>query len=170
VSPVGASGGDVLLMEVDERSDEAVYSAHAAELVQFAAGVVGPSDAADVVADAFLRLVGSPVWSQARDRRALWIRAVVFEARSLQRSSARRRDREVRVAAGSSQVSPPPSIEDDAVRTALEKLSPQQRAVVVLTYWRDLDPAGVADLLDIGEGAVRKQLARARHKLQEELS
>ena len=89
VSPVRGFGGDVVLMGVDERSDRAVYSAHAGELVQFATGVVGPSDAEDVVADAFLRLVGSSVWPQARDRRALWIRAVVLEARSLQRSSVR---------------------------------------------------------------------------------
>ena len=42
----------------------------------------------------------------------------------------------------------------------------QQRAAVVLTYWRDLDPAEVAKLLGVTDGAVRKHLSRARKKLK----
>lgn len=49
-------------MEVDERSDEAVYEAHAAELVRFATGLVGVDDAPDIVADAFVRVTQAPVW------------------------------------------------------------------------------------------------------------
>jgi RNA polymerase sigma-70 factor (ECF subfamily) len=45
-------------------------------------------------------------------------------------------------------------------------LSPQQRAVVYLTYWDDLTPAQVAVLLAVSEGTVRKQLARARVHLR----
>jgi len=56
-----------------------------------------------------------------------------------------------------------PSI--DAHR-ALSELSPQQRAVVYLTYWDDLTPAQIAVLLDVAEGTVRKQLARAREALR----
>ncbi len=52
-------------MGVDLRSDEAVYEKHARELVGFATGMVGPDDAPDVVADAFLRLMASPVWVEA---------------------------------------------------------------------------------------------------------
>ena len=50
------------------------------------------------------------------------------------------------------------------------KLSPQQRAVVVLTYWQDLTPSAVAELLDVSEGAVRKHLARARKHLRRVLA
>ena len=53
----------------------------------------------------------------------------------------------------------------DAQR-ALAGLSPQQRAVVYLTYWDDLTPAQVAALLGVSEGSVRKQLARAREQLR----
>ncbi len=48
-------------------------------------------------------------------------------------------------------------------------LSPQQRAVVFLTYWEDLEARSVADLLGVSEGTVRKQLGRARIRLREVL-
>lgn len=155
-------------MEVDVRSDEAVYEQHVAEMVRFATGLVGRDDAADVTTEAFLRVSSSPVWADARDRRALWFRAIVFEARSLARESSRRRHRELRANSGrvNSEDAPP----DDRIETALEELSTQQRAVVLLTYWLDLDPAQVAELLDVSDGTVRKQLARARKKLKEALS
>jgi DNA-directed RNA polymerase specialized sigma24 family protein len=154
-------------MSVDLRPDEVVYEAHARELVRFAAGLVGPADAADVVADAFVRVVASPVWTEARDRRALWFRAVTFEARSLQRSAMRRRAREASVAAAdTNSISPGPMLGDERVQDALDVLSVQQRAAVVLTYWQDLGPGDVAKLLGVTEGSVRKQLARARKKLR----
>ena len=48
----------------------------------------------------------------------------------------------------------------------MASLSEQQRAVVFLTYWEDLAPAQVADLLGVSDGTVRKQLARARDQLR----
>jgi RNA polymerase sigma factor (sigma-70 family) len=56
------------------------------------------------------------------------------------------------------------------VAAALDLLPLQQRAVVVLTYWLDLDPASVAQVLGVSDGTVRKQLARARARLKEALS
>jgi DNA-directed RNA polymerase specialized sigma24 family protein len=41
---------------------------------------------------------------------------------------------------------------------------------VVLTYWDDLDRASVARLLGISEGAVKRHLARAHHRLRELLT
>jgi len=61
-----------------------------------------------------------------------------------------------------------PEIEPE-VAAAVARLSPQQRAVVFLTYWDDLDAATVANLLGVSEGTVRKQLGRARNKLREVL-
>jgi RNA polymerase sigma factor (sigma-70 family) len=55
------------------------------------------------------------------------------------------------------------------VLEAVSRLSLRQRAVIVLTYWNDLDPASVAGLLRISEGAVRSHLARARALLKEYL-
>jgi RNA polymerase sigma factor (sigma-70 family) len=154
-------------MEVDTRSDAAIYEAYAPELVRFATGIVGPSDAADVVADAFVALMAAPVWVEAVNHRALLYRRVLFEARSRLRSAQRRRAREDR-AAPTATVDFPDLRPD--VAAAVRALSSQQRAVVVLTYWQDLTPTAVADLLAISEGSVRKHLARARKHLRKVLT
>jgi RNA polymerase sigma factor (sigma-70 family) len=48
-------------------------------------------------------------------------------------------------------------------------LGVRQRAVIVLTYWADLEPAAIADWLGVSEGSVRSHLARARANLREVL-
>ncbi len=55
------------------------------------------------------------------------------------------------------------------VAAAVARLSSQQRAVVFLTYWDDLDARAVADLIGVSEGTVRRQLGRARDRLREVL-
>jgi RNA polymerase sigma-70 factor (ECF subfamily) len=151
---------------IDETSAD-LYSRHAVELTRFATGLVGPSDAADVVSEAITRLMTSRIWSQATNPRALMFRAVLYEARMFHRSLRRRLVREARAA--SREAYELPSIEPEVAR-AVAGLSPQQRAVVFLTYWQDLDAGSVADLLGVSEGTVRKQLGRARDKLREVLS
>ena len=163
VSPGWGVGDDLGLMVVESRTDADVYAAYADELVRFATGLVGPADAQDVVAEAVIRVMSSPVWEEANNRRALLYRAVWFEARSLQRSAARRRAREV-LAVGREVVDPPEPRPD--VWRAVSVLSPQQRAVVFLTYWEDLNPRSIAEVLEISEGTVRRHLARARRRLK----
>ena len=58
---------------------------------------------------------------------------------------------------------------DVDVRAALTELSPQQRAVVFLTYWEDRSIPDVAAVLDVTEGTVRRQLARAKDRLRKVL-
>ena len=169
MSPGEGSGGDLWVMDVVESTDEEVYAAHAAEVVRFACTLVGATDAPDVTADAFVKVTTSSVWADARDPKALWMRAVVFQARTWQRANSRRRAREHRAPRVPTVVAgPEPG--DPHVAAALEQLPMQQRAAVVLTYWLDLDPAGVADVLGVSEGTVRKQLARARARIREVLS
>jgi RNA polymerase sigma-70 factor (sigma-E family) len=48
-----------------------------------------------------------------------------------------------------------------ALRSALAKLPPRQRAVVVLRYHQDLSEAQVAELLGITVGTVKSQAAKA---------
>lgn len=143
-----------------------LFSRHATELTRFATGLVGPSQAADVVADAMARLMAARVWGEAVNPRALMFRAVLFEAKMFHRSRRRRLSREAR--ASQREAFEMPEIEPE-VAAAVARLSPQQRAVVFLTYWNDHDAATVAELLCVTEGTVRKQLGRARDRLREVL-
>ncbi len=156
-------------MDVGTRTDEAIYEAYAPGLVRFATGLVGWSDAPDVVAESFIRLFGSSIWASTENHRALLYRRVYLDALSWIRSDHRRRAREQNAAAPEHQVPDFPAVEP-TIAGAVRALSSQQRAVVFLTYWDDLSPSEIAALLDVSEGSIRKQLARARAHLRKALS
>ena len=56
--------------------------------------------------------------------------------------------------------------ERDALWRLVRELPPQQRTVIVLRYYEDLDDATIAELLHCAQGTVRTQAKRALDKLQ----
>jgi RNA polymerase sigma factor (sigma-70 family) len=152
---------------VGELTAAEAYEKHADALVRFATGLVGPTDAPDVVQTAVYRAVSSTAWPGAVNQRAYLFRSVLNEARMHHRSTMRRRAREIRAAALDEYASSEAPLPRPEILEQVAKLSVRQRAVVVLTYWDDLDRAGVAALLGISEGAVKRHLARAHQKLRE---
>lgn len=148
----------------DVEADAAeLYEKFADELTRFATGLVGPSEAQDVVSESVIRCLFSPAFRRATNSRAYLYRSVLNEARSVRRSAQRRRQRERSAA----QVSVA-TFEDvqPEVLAAISRLSVRQRAVIFLTYWNDYSPASIANLLGINEGTVRRHLARARANLR----
>jgi RNA polymerase sigma factor (sigma-70 family) len=146
--------------------DAALYASVSGELVAFATGLVGRSDAEDVVSAAVVNVFRSRSWPRVENRRAYLYRAVVNEAQALVRREAQRGRRDRRAATPERWELPDFHPE---VRRAVDELSVRQRAVVILTYWADLPPQEVADRLGISEGSVRRHLARARARLREVL-
>ncbi len=149
--------------EVTQPTDEQVYRTHADELVRFAMGLVGRSDAQDVVSEAVLRSWQSAGWSDVENKRAYLYRAVLNQARNRHRDRQRRWARELRAAHRSSTALPDCRPE---VLEAVKALSVRQRAVVYLAYWADLANEDIATHLGISPGAVHRHLARARAKLR----
>lgn len=147
-------------------TDEEIYRKYADDLVRFATGLVGPFDAQDVVTDACLGSFRAKAWPTVHNHRAYLYRSVLNHARSHHRSTLRRRLREMRAATPA--ISWPHEVDLD-VLAAVDRLSVQQRAAVVLTYWEDLSSAEVARRLRISEGSVKRHLARARSRLREYL-
>jgi RNA polymerase sigma-70 factor (ECF subfamily) len=147
-------------------SDTELYRAHADELIRYATVLVGPDEAPDVVTDAVLAAFATPGWHDVAQPRAYLYRAVLNTAMSSHRSRERRRRRELVVAMRPVAPESSPSESPIDVHRALATLSPQQRAVVFLAYWEDQPPALIAATLDVTEGTVRKQLARARAQLR----
>ncbi len=152
---------------VEVRSAEGLYGQHRMSLIRFATALVGPDDAADVVSDAMESLLRGNQLVSAESPVGLMHTAVLAKARSMQRSVFARRVRERRFA--DRWIEQQPDARPEVVQ-ALVRLSPQQRACVYLTYWEDQAPASVAAHLGIGEGSVKRQLARARAKLREVLN
>lgn len=164
VEPDAGRDDEAVVVEIDELT----YARHARRLTGLASALVGPSAAEDVVSAAVLRAMSSPGWPTVVDRGAYLTRAVVNEARSSYRSALRREAREQRAAPrlrAAEGADPVPE-----VLAALAHLPIRQRAAVFLTYWADMTPTAVADHLGIGEGSVRKHLARARATLRKELT
>ena len=61
------------------------------------------------------------------------------------------------------------SSEQSDLRQALRGLPPQQRVVLVLRYWQDLNEAEIAELLGCRQGTVKSRASRAYAQLREEL-
>ena len=144
-------------------TDEEIYRKHAEELVRFAQGLVGRTEASDVVSAAVLQSISSKAWPSVRNHRAFLYRAVLNQTKKTHRDRQRRWSKELRGG-----YEPPKGIPDfrPEVLEAVRALSPRQRAVVVLTYWDDLPPDETAEFLDISEGSAKKHLARARSRLR----
>ncbi len=138
------------------------------DLLRFATALVGPDDALDAVAETFARVVAmSERELQVMvDPRNYLHRMVLNDARMMKRSQARRQRREWRASDIPAHVE---LLSDDGVLRALGSLSVQQRAAVFLTYWHDLAPVDVADLMAVSTGSVKRHLARARAKLRKEM-
>jgi RNA polymerase sigma factor (sigma-70 family) len=147
-------------------ADSELYRKYADDLTRFATGLVGPDHAADVVSEAVIGCLGSSGWSNVVAKRSYLFRSVYHEAARFHRSSGRRLARERRTAS-------PEFVELPEIRpeilAAVARLSTRQRAVIVLTYWDDLDVGAIAELLDISEGSVKRHLARGRSHLKEAL-
>lgn len=146
-----------------------VYGAHAQDLMRLATILVGRDDAADLVAEGVNRAMRSGSWSGVLEPRAYLMRVVVNTASDERRRRSRREGREERASRLEGGALYVPGGPDLDVRAALSELSPQQRAIVFLTYWEDRTIPDVAALLDVTEGTVRRQLARAKDRLRKVL-
>lgn len=155
-------------MEATDVDDAALYERVAPELIRFATALVGRVDAPDVLSGAIVKALATPAWPAVTDRRAYLYRSVYNEAQTWLRRAGRRPVLEARAARATPDRWELPALRPD-VRDAVAALSVRQRAVIVLTYWADLDPRSIAERLGISEGSVRRHLARARARLREVL-
>lgn len=145
-------------------TNEEIYRKYSEDLVRFATGLVGPFDAQDVVTDSCMRAFGAKSWPTVTNHRAFLYRTVLNQARSHHSKTLRRRLVEAKAADPDLFIGPEIDLD---VLAAVERLSVQQRATVVLTYWEDMTPQEVAARLGIAEGSVKRHLARARSRLKE---
>jgi RNA polymerase sigma-70 factor (sigma-E family) len=126
----------------------------------------------DLTQVAFTRLAAS--WRRVRDREALdaYVRTCLARAYFADlRRVWRRRERPVGKVADMTAVD---DRSDDVTRrmvfeTAMRRLPPRQRAVLVYRYYHGLDVAATADALGCSPGTVKSQTARGLANLREVL-
>jgi RNA polymerase sigma-70 factor, ECF subfamily len=100
-----------------------------------------------------------------------WLhRIVVNRAIDFARARALRREVSAESAPERPAPDPPPAwAYSDELRSAIETLGPQQRAVVVLRYLLEYTPGEIADLLELPRGTVNSRLRRALDALGDAL-
>ncbi|WP_187369084.1 gamma-glutamyl-gamma-aminobutyrate hydrolase family protein [Baekduia soli] len=115
--------------------------------------------AEDLCQETFARAVaGAPAGAPAPVLRA-WLHRT---GRNLALDELRRRRRRDHVPLHAELASPAAHPEPDGPRAALARLTPHQRLVLLLRFEAGLSLREIGDLLDIGEDAARKRVARAR--------
>ena len=122
-------------------------------------------DAEDLVQSALIKVV--PKWTRIKDRPEGYVRQVL--ARESANRWRSRRWREV-----STDVVPEGTYHDGTDRLVLledlRRLSPRQRAVIVLRYFDDLTEADTAAALGISVGTVKSQVRDALTRLRNQQS
>jgi RNA polymerase sigma factor (sigma-70 family) len=148
---------------------ERVYRARFLEFHRLATAVVDDAEVArDVVQDAFAAIVRGREGFSALGSLDAWAwRVVLNTALNRKRSARRDRDRLVKLAAtnGHDKERAP----DVVFEAALRSLPEQQRLIVFLRYYADLDYAGIADTLGISAGTVGSTLHSAHQALRQRL-
>ncbi|MEP1124626.1 MAG: sigma factor [Ilumatobacter sp.] len=143
--------------------DEATFREHAAELTRYAAAIAGPTDADDVVADAFAAAFASSRWPAIEDRRAYLYQAVLNQVRDRHRSNSRRQRREATTHRTD-------DTSDSGVRpevlAVMNALTTRQRAVLFCLYWLDLDVLQTAHRLDLSTRTVQRESQTARRHMK----
>lgn len=130
-------------------------------------------DADDAVQTVLILLVRKAPRMNTRVRLTGWLfEALRFTLRDIRRSHRRRRFHERRAARPLPPTPQAPFATSDTLRAldaALVTLSRADRLVILLRYHRNLPVKAVAGALCATEGAARKRLARAIHRLRKQL-
>lgn len=143
-------------MEVD---DAEIWLKLKNDLARYAAVLVGPSDAEDVVSTVFLRVLDRRRLADLDDARRYLFRAVLNECKT-RRGRSRTRREMVDLTAQ------PPADPQPEILEAVLSLPMGQRAATFLVYWADMSVAGAAEMMGVRPGTVKRYLHLARSKLE----
>jgi RNA polymerase sigma factor (sigma-70 family) len=150
------------------------FSRNFADICRFVATRSSSADVEAIVSEAFL--VAWKQWPnrpERHDELRPWLYGIT---RNIMRSSLRHEKVRLRLEAPSSATQGPSNdgferVESDLVmRAALMALSPDDREVILLVAWDDLDTSGLAIALGISKTAARVRLHRARKRLASEFA
>jgi RNA polymerase sigma-70 factor (ECF subfamily) len=161
----------------DERAFERLFRCYAPRIFRFAMSYLNdPALAEEVVQETMIA-----VWKNAKDYKeqsqlSTWILGIARN-KALDRARARQREPELlreidRRASG--RATPEQIAQRDSqaerVRSALEKLSPEHREVIMLAFYNELSYSEIAQILNCPEGTVKSRVYYAKEQLKRILS
>jgi RNA polymerase sigma-70 factor (ECF subfamily) len=163
-----AHAGEVLLRSVQpfgcllsgmDVDDAEIWLKCKDDLFRYAAVLVGPGDAEDVVSTVFLRVLDRRRLDDLEDARRYLFRAVLNECKT---RGVRRR---TGFGPADLPVPPPPDPQPEILDAVLA-LPIGQRAATFFVYWADMSVAEAARMMGIQPGTVKRYLHLARNKLK----
>lgn len=149
-------------------TDRDVYEQLRVPLMRFAASLVGPDEAPDLVSEVLVATMQRRSLSSLENPRAYLLQAVLNRARSRGRQSSRERQALSKLKPASRSDEPSGGSDPDVV-PLVASLPARQRAAVFLVYWEDLPPSEAAELLGVRPATLRRYLHLAREKLRRQL-
>jgi len=168
----GSFDEDLVLVERflagDTRAFEELYSKYYEKVFAIARGVLMDSDeAADAVQEVFTLVYRHLARFDKRSRFSTWLFRVAVN-RSIQEARRNRyRSRTVALTEAVGKIAPEePDTTDPKVQATLAKLSPADRALLVLFYWEELSLQDIADSIGCGVNAAKTRLYRARERFR----
>lgn len=168
----GSFDEDLVLVERflngDARAFEELYAKYYEKVFAIARGVLMDSDeAADAVQEVFTLVYRHLARFDKRSRFSTWLFRVAVN-RSIQEARRNRyRSRTVALTEASARIAPEePDSTDPKIQATMAKLSPADRALLVLFYWEELSLQDIADSIGCGVNAAKTRLYRARERFR----
>lgn len=161
----------------DAEAFRQLVEAYQTPAYRLAARMCGPDSVEDVTQEAFLAAWRALPEFRGDCRFSTWLYRLVSNAAidCLRREKKHRDtgdvdDLELPDGGPSPQEQAERSDTRDAVRRALDRLSPEHRQVLLLRFMQELDYGEIARALDVSEGTVKSRINRAKSKLREVLA
>lgn len=161
----------------DAEAFRQLVEAYQTPAYRLAARMCGPDSAEDVTQEAFLAAWRALPEFRGDCRFSTWLYRLVSNAAidCLRREKKHRDtgnvdDLELADGGPSPQEQAERSDTRNAVRRALDRLSPEHRQVLLLRFMQELDYGEIARALNVSEGTVKSRINRAKSKLREVLA
>lgn len=153
----------------DDTAFQRLYAKYYDKVYAMAKGVLFDSEeAADTVQEIFTLVYRHLHRFDRRARFSTWLFRVAVN-RSIQQArklKVRPRSAELTEAAAS-EAAPEPPGGDPKIEEALARLSPSDRAAIILFYWEELSLQEIGEALGCGVNAAKTRLYRARERFRE---
>lgn len=154
----------------DERAFRTIHRRHVLKLTAFAQRVTGDQGAAEEVAnDTFLVIWRSSERFQGRSKVSTWMFGIAYRIAKKKRQKLARHQRDIDIdecAISDTQDTAALAIQRRDISKALNRLKPELRAVIELTYFQGYLYSEIAEMLGCPVGTVKTRILRAKEQLR----